>query len=140
MSRRRASAGSIFWGVTLVAVGGLLLARNLGYSIPIWGPLVRYWPVLIIGWGVLKLVDYYRLRNDPDHRPIFTGGEVAMLIFAIFIGSAMTAAANIGNGSIFGGPATIQSDNTFTQTASNWNDTENYKGYSVFYPVCGLPV
>jgi hypothetical protein len=78
-----------------VVVGGLLLARNLGYSIPIWGPLVRYWPVLIIAWGFLKLVDYYRLRNDPDRRPIFTGGEVVMLIFVIFIGSAITAAANI---------------------------------------------
>ena len=49
----------------------------------------------------------------------------------------MTAAANIGNGSIFQGPATIQSDNTFTQTASNWNDADNYKGFSVVY---GLPV
>ena len=51
----------------------------------------------------------------------------------------MAAVANIGNGSIFQGPATIQSDNTFTQTASNWNYAENDKGLSV-YPVCGLPV
>jgi hypothetical protein len=27
----------------------------------------------------------------------------------------MAAAANVGNGSMFGGPTTIQSDNTFTQ-------------------------
>jgi DUF4097 and DUF4098 domain-containing protein YvlB len=78
-----------------VVIGALLLARNLGYSIPIWGPLVRYWPVLIIAWGCLKLVDYYRLRNDPERRPIFTGGEVVMLIFVIFLGTAITAAANI---------------------------------------------
>jgi len=66
---RRTSTGSIFWGATLVAVGGLLLARNFGYSIPIWGPLARYWPVLIIVWGLLKLVDYFRMRNDPNRRP-----------------------------------------------------------------------
>ena len=48
----------------------------------------------------------------------------------------MTAAANVGNGSIFQGPATLQTDNTFTQTASNWNDASNYKGFSV-YPVYG---
>ena len=52
----------------------------------------------------------------------------------------MMAAANVGNGSIFQGPATIQSDNTFTQTASNWNYAENDKGLSVAYPVYGLPV
>jgi hypothetical protein len=37
----------------------------------------------------------------------------------------MVAAANIGNGSFFGGPAEIQSDNTFTQTASNDNTATN---------------
>ncbi len=37
----------------------------------------------------------------------------------------MAAVANIGNGSIFGGPTNIQSDNTFTQTASNSNTATN---------------
>jgi hypothetical protein len=37
----------------------------------------------------------------------------------------MTAAANIGNGSVFGGPATIQSDNTFTQDAHNTSYSAN---------------
>jgi hypothetical protein len=95
VSRRRTSSGTIFWGLTLVAVGGLLLARNFGFSIPIWGALARYWPLLIIGWGLLKLVDFYRTRNDPDRRPVFSGGEVVMLIFVIFAGSAITTAANI---------------------------------------------
>jgi hypothetical protein len=43
MSIRR-SAGAIFWGLTLISVGGLLLAHNLGYSIRIWPYVVRYWP------------------------------------------------------------------------------------------------
>lgn len=42
---------------------------------------------------------------------------------------SMVAAANIGNGSIFGGPATIQSDNTFTQTASNSNTATNVDAF-----------
>ena len=41
----------------------------------------------------------------------------------------MAAAANIGNGSVFGGPATIQSDNTFTQTASNSNVATNVDAF-----------
>ena len=37
----------------------------------------------------------------------------------------MLAAANIGNGSLVLGPATIQSDNTFDQSASNYNNATN---------------
>ena len=41
----------------------------------------------------------------------------------------MAAAANIGNGSLFKGPATIQSDNTFTQDASNYNTATNVDAF-----------
>ena len=42
----------------------------------------------------------------------------------------MSAAANIGNGSLFfGGPTDIQSDNTFTQTASNSNTATNVDAF-----------
>ncbi len=94
MSVRR-SAGTIFWGLTLVSIGGLLLANNLGYSVPIWGYVVRYWPALLIAWGLLKFVDYYRFRSSGDNRPLFSGGEVALLILVIFAGSAITTAANV---------------------------------------------
>ena len=45
---------------------------------------------------------------------------------------SMVAAANVGNGSLFGGPATIQSDNTFTQTASNSNTATNVDAIALF--------
>lgn len=39
----------------------------------------------------------------------------------------MAAFANVANGSLFmGGPATVQSDNTFTQNAYNENYAANY--------------
>jgi hypothetical protein len=102
MSVRR-SAGTIFWGMTLVSIGGLLLAHNLGYSVRIWPYIVRYWPALLIGWGMLKFVDFFRFRNAGDNRPLFSGGEVVLLIFVIFAGSALTMAANVSPelGSIF---------------------------------------
>src|SRR5215510_5893784 len=89
------SAGAIFWGSTLVAIGGLLLAHNMGYSIHIWPYIVRYWPALLIGWGLLKFVDYFRFRHAGDNRPLFSGGEVVLLIFVIFAGSAITTAASV---------------------------------------------
>ena len=94
MSVRR-SAGAIFWGLALVAIGGLLLANNLGYRIRIWPYVVRYWPALLIGWGLLKFVDFFRFRRSGDNRPLFSGSEVALLILLIFAGSAITTAANV---------------------------------------------
>jgi hypothetical protein len=43
----------------------------------------------------------------------------------------MLAAANVGNASLFGGPANIQSDNTFTQTASNSNTATNVDAFAL---------
>jgi hypothetical protein len=43
----------------------------------------------------------------------------------------MAAVANIGNDSFFGGPTDIQSDNTFTQTASNSNTATNVDAFAL---------
>ena len=43
----------------------------------------------------------------------------------------MVVAANVGNGSRFGGPATIQSDNAFTQDAYNYNAAANIDAFLV---------
>jgi putative adhesin/cell wall-active antibiotic response 4TMS protein YvqF len=91
----RRTIGSIFWGLTLVVIGGLLLARNLGYPIPIWSVLARYWPVLIIGWGLVKLFEYFHYRRTGNNGPLFSGGEVALLILVLLAGSAITTAANV---------------------------------------------
>src|SRR5262245_2970811 len=89
------SAGAIFWGLTLVSIGGLLLAYNMGYPLHIWPYIARYWPALLIAWGLLKVVDYFRFRRAGDNRPLFSGGEVVLLVFVIFAGSAITTAANL---------------------------------------------
>jgi hypothetical protein len=94
MSRIR-SAGSLFWGFVLLAAGGLLLARNLGYPIPLWSGIARYWPVVLIFWGLFKMVDYFRYKNSDGNRALFSAGEIVMLILVILAGSAITIAANI---------------------------------------------
>ena len=70
MSRRKIS-GSIFWGLVFLSLGGLFLASNLGYTVPIWSLLVRYWPVLLIVWGLFKLVDYFGMEPGGAKPPLF---------------------------------------------------------------------
>jgi hypothetical protein len=50
----------------------------------------------------------------------------------------MAAAANVGNGSLILGPATIQSDNTFTQDAWNTSYSANYDvtAVGIYRPYC----
>lgn len=128
------TVGTIFWGLTLVIIGGLLLARNLGYAIPIWSGLARYWPVLIIVWGVVKLVEYFQNRRTGDTRPLFSGGEVALLILVILAGSAITAAANVN-------PA-LDIDGVFQGgNLDLWDITGNSYSYDEHHemPVSGAP-
>jgi hypothetical protein len=97
MSRPRPrSTGSIFWGLILVGVGFIFLLKNLGYEIPIWMGVARYWPVLLIVWGIIKLVDYARWKRAGEPGPLFGAGEVVLLIIVIMSGTALTAASNIG--------------------------------------------
>jgi hypothetical protein len=54
-------------------------------------------------------------------------------------GQVMGAAANIGNASLFaGGPATIQSDNAFTQNAANYNTAANVDALLVLGRLGGM--
>jgi hypothetical protein len=94
MSRPR-SAGSFFWGLILIAAGSIFLLNNLGYDVRVWAGIARYWPVLLIVWGFVKLIDYARLKRSGESGPLFSAGEVVLLIVVIMAGSAMTAAANM---------------------------------------------
>lgn len=48
------SAGRLVAGLFLLAIGGLLLAGNLGFDVPrrVWS----YWPFLLLGLGLVKLL------------------------------------------------------------------------------------
>jgi len=48
------SAGRLVIGIYLLGIGALLLASQLGHDIP--GELWSYWPFLLVGLGVVKLL------------------------------------------------------------------------------------
>ena len=47
------SHASIAFPLTIVAVGVLLLLKEFGY---LQGSVLRYWPVLLIVWGIGMIV------------------------------------------------------------------------------------
>ena len=124
MSRPR-SAGSFFWGLILIAAGSIFLLKNLGYDVPVWTGIARYWPVLLIVWGCVKLIDYARLRRSGETGPLFGAGEVVLLIVVIMSGTALTAAANMSPdiGSFF----EIANIDLFDITGNSYHFTEKHE-------------
>jgi len=87
---------SIFWSLILISVGLLFLLRNLGFEIRPWMILAKYWPLLIIFWGLSKLVSYFRASDDATaaKRSFLTGGDIVLLLFLLVLGSAVTKAVS----------------------------------------------
>jgi hypothetical protein len=92
MSTYRHHRGSIFWALTLIAIGALFLYHNFNPDLRPWQLIARYWPVLIIFWGLSKLLDYFHARRHPETAPrsLFSAGEVVLLIILLIIGSIIS--------------------------------------------------
>ncbi len=81
--RRNDKAGDIIFALLLIFAGGMFLANNLGI-IPweIWTELWRYWPVLLILWG-LRIV----LGKSNGSRLLL--GFLAFLAFVLILGNGL---------------------------------------------------
>jgi DUF4097 and DUF4098 domain-containing protein YvlB len=124
MSRPR-SAGSFFWGLILIAAGSIFLLKNLGYDVPVWTGIARWWPALLIVWGLIKLIDYARLKRAGETGPLFGAGEVVLLIVVIMSGTALTAAANMSPD--FASLFEMADINIFDITGNSYHFTEHYE-------------
>jgi putative adhesin/cell wall-active antibiotic response 4TMS protein YvqF len=78
--------GSIFAGLLLIVLGAILFVNRLNPEIGL-GHLIRvYWPLLIILWGLAKLVDYWMARRTGQAHPsMLSGGELALMILLAFV-------------------------------------------------------
>src|SRR5215510_14755877 len=127
MSRppRQRSTATMFWGLILVGVGFIFLLKNIGYEIPIWMGVALYWPVLLIVWGLIKLVDYARWKKAGQPGPLFGAGEVVLLIIVILSGTALTAAANLSPE--FGNLFEIANIDLWDITGNSYQFSEHYE-------------
>jgi Toastrack DUF4097/LiaI-LiaF-like transmembrane region len=92
MSTYRHHRGSIFWALTLIGIGILFLYQNFNPAVRPWHLIAKYWPVLIIFWGLSKLIDYFHARSHPENAPrsFFSAGEVLLLIILLIMGTVLS--------------------------------------------------
>ena len=84
--------GTIFWALTLIAVGCIFLYQNFNPDVHPWHIIAKYWPILIIFWGLSKLVDYLQARARPEEAPrsFFSGSEVVLLVLILALGTLVS--------------------------------------------------
>ena len=75
---RRSMAGPLI----LIIVGGLALAHNLGWRFPIWRWFGHWWPLLLIAWGVIALLEH----ATGSRRRGLGAGWILLLILLVGIG------------------------------------------------------
>lgn len=92
MSSYHYRRGSFFWALILIAVGVIFLEQNFNPKIHPWHVIARYWPVLIIVWGLSKLMDYIVAHAHPDSAApaLFSGADVVLLILVLILGTLLS--------------------------------------------------
>src|SRR5208337_3056586 len=52
----------------------------------------KFWPILIIFWGLSKLIDYIQAQAHPDTTPppLFSGSEVVILVLILALGTVIS--------------------------------------------------
>jgi DUF4097 and DUF4098 domain-containing protein YvlB len=86
---------SLFTGLLLILLGLVFLFHRFHPELEIGRIAARYWPVLLILWGLAKLIDHFAANKLGGHRPPFlTGREAALLVLVAMVLVAMWVAEN----------------------------------------------
>jgi DUF4097 and DUF4098 domain-containing protein YvlB len=81
---RRSLAGPLI----LILIGGVFLLRNFGVHLPVWHFFGRFWPLLIILWGVIALVEHFTSLRQGYQTRHLGGGGIFLLILIVIVGLA----------------------------------------------------
>jgi hypothetical protein len=87
---------SIFGPLVLITIGIVFLLRTMGvisfYSFRAW--MAHYWPLLLIFWGVAKLVEHLWATHRGQPTPRLGAGGIVFLVFFVMIGMGATRTAD----------------------------------------------
>jgi hypothetical protein len=79
---RRSLAGPI----VLIVIGCLFLLHNFGVRVPVWRFFGRFWPLLLILWGVIKLIEHFDANRRGYRATGIGAGSVVLLLLIIVFG------------------------------------------------------
>ncbi len=76
----------------LIVLGAVCLLGTMGVlsRIRIWHLFASYWPILLIFWGVIKLIEHQRAQRDGVRPPGIGAGGVFLAIMIVVFGLVAT--------------------------------------------------
>jgi hypothetical protein len=82
----------------LILIGALFLVNNIWPELVSFEAIARYWPFVLIGWGLIRLVEilFWWLTSKPLPRHGLSGGEWVLVVFVCLIGSGLFVAHRYG--------------------------------------------
>jgi len=83
---------SVVGPLILVVLGVLFLLRNFGYTFPVFHNFVRYWPLLLVVIGLVRLAEFFAARSAGNPVPRMGGGSVFLLVIIIACGIGLSVA------------------------------------------------
>lgn len=94
--RRRSMFGPIF----LIGIGILLLLVSSGRlsGRQFFVLFAEYWPLVLILWGVVKLIEYMQAKREGYPPPGIGGGGIVLLIFLVLFGLSASGARHATEG------------------------------------------
>jgi len=83
--------------IVLIVIGIFFLLGNMGWIA--WHELgywfAHYWPLLLIIWGVIKLIEYQNANRAGVHPRGIGAGGVLLIIFVVILGLSATEAYRV---------------------------------------------
>jgi DUF4097 and DUF4098 domain-containing protein YvlB len=84
MSNGRRRSPSLFSGIVLILIGVLFLLHYFRGDFPsLWELLTRWWPLLLILWGVVRLIERMAPRQPGETPPPAVRGGEILLVLAV---------------------------------------------------------
>src|SRR5580658_8573280 len=81
---RRSLAGPVI----LILIGLLFLMKNLGFRFPIWHWFGHWWPLLLILWGVIVLVENMTSTRAGYRTRHLGAGGIVLMVLLVTVGVA----------------------------------------------------
>jgi DUF4097 and DUF4098 domain-containing protein YvlB len=77
----------------LIGIGILFLARNVFPDLPLMDYLAKYWPLLLVAWGGLRLLEilFWAATSQPLPPRGISSGEWVLVVFLCFVGVSLHA-------------------------------------------------
>src|SRR6185312_2594862 len=86
--------------IVLIVIGCLFLLHNFGVHLPSWRAFGRFWPLLLILWGVIKLVEHANANRQGYRAAGIGAGSVLLLILIIIFGLGAHYSSDVNWGGV----------------------------------------